>query len=66
MGANPSVRYHIDLDKNEAWAKNELFPDQRIDLDKETIEDSKFIFSRDRVELLEEILRDRYREKYCE
>ena len=59
MGATPTIRYHINIEAKEAWAKNELFPDQRVDLEPSRINGLKLIE-------IEQILRDEYKAKYID
>ena len=64
MGASPSVRFHIDIENYDAWAQNELFPEQRVELDKETIQDCKHIMGMPAEEVAMEQLRKLYRDKF--
>lgn len=69
MSGTPTITYCINLDYGTddfAYAVNTKFPDQRIDLSLETIQDLKVIYGLDPVEEARNILKAEYYKKYLQ
>lgn len=69
MSGDPSVTVYMDLysgHNSYAYIVNVKFPDQRVDLSLETIQDLRAIVSLNAEDAAHEILLEAYAEKYCQ
>ena len=65
MGYDPSVAYIIDLERGEAYAYAPFFPNQRVDLEEETIIEAKRNMPAENAEAaLRSLVREKYAAKY--